>query len=245
MVNENETIPSNEVQPISTINSIPKYQTHEQNLEFCMIQCSSNQGVFSPFKLSINNIDSKYKTWISSKHCEYPQYITLQLMNGICQINTLQILFHQHYIPSKVELFLGKYVKMPSFDEKTKPLDYENLYKSFVAVEFEKIGYFTLFNNQQANNTARELKSVMINKQAQYIKLVIYDCYENELNKYNQVGIISVRVKGIPLEIEDLSNKNNSSNHKKYKNFTPRPKDTPSKNQTSINKDDNDNNIKR
>jgi len=61
-------------------------------------------------------------------------------MNGICQINTLQILFHQHYIPSKVELFLGKYVKMPSFDEKTKPLDYENLYKSFVAVEFEKIG---------------------------------------------------------------------------------------------------------
>lgn len=56
-----------------------------------------------------------------------------------------------------------------------------------IYIYYLKNSYFTLFNNQQANNTARELKSVMINKQAQYIKLVIYDCYENELNKYNQV----------------------------------------------------------
>jgi len=65
-MNENEIIYPNDVQ--STNITKPNYQLKEQNLEFGIIQCSSNQGTFSPFKLSVNNIDKKYKTWISSEY---------------------------------------------------------------------------------------------------------------------------------------------------------------------------------
>eukprot|EP00833_Pecoramyces_ruminatium_P014368 jgi/Orpsp1_1/1188400/evm.model.d7180000064490.1 len=250
IVNEEESINSNEGQSIVANNNnnsnnnndtILGYQLQEQNLEFGIIQCSSNQGVFSPFKLSINNIDSKYKSWISSKNCQYPQYITLQLINGTCQINNMQILFHQHFIPSKVELFLGNFIKMPNFEDNSKHIDKEKLHKSFVAVEFERIGYFTLYNNQQINNTARELKSITLNKKAQYIKLVLHECYKNNSNINNQVGIVSIRVNGIPSEIEKLNqqslnetinNKLNSnliSNNKKSENLTPEQKNIPSK----------------
>jgi len=242
VMNETDFITPNEV--ISTNITLPNYQLKEQNLEFGIIQCSSNYGTFSPFKLSDNNIDIKYKTWISSKNCQYPQYVTMKLINGECFINTIQILFHQYCIPSKVELFLGNYIEMPNMKNNMNQDDYERLLKSFVAIEFERIGYFTLYNNQNINNTARELKLIKIGKKAQYIKLVIYECYKNQSNIYNQVGIISVKVNGIPIIKEEINQNNyseeinnnkisksnqpiNSNNGiKKSENFSPKRKST-------------------
>jgi len=201
-MNENEIIYPNDVQ--STNITKPNYQLKEQNLEFGIIQCSSNQGTFSPFKLSVNNIDKKYKTWISSENCQYPQYITLKLINGECYIDTIQILFHQYYIPSKVEIFIGNCIKMPNMENNMKHEDCEKLLKSFVAIEFERIGYFTLYNNQNVNSTTRELKLIKIDKNAQYIKLVVYECYKNQSNVNNQVGIVSVKVNGIPIATEKI-----------------------------------------
>jgi len=65
VMNETDCISPTDV--LSTNITKPNYQLKEQNLEFGIIQCSSNYGTFSPFKLSDNNFDKKYKTWISSK----------------------------------------------------------------------------------------------------------------------------------------------------------------------------------
>jgi len=48
-------------------------------------------------------------------------------------------LFHQLFIPTKVEIFLGNCVKIPSIENDIK--NYEKLVKSYVAVEFDRIGY--------------------------------------------------------------------------------------------------------
>ncbi|OUM67561.1 hypothetical protein PIROE2DRAFT_4965, partial [Piromyces sp. E2] len=244
-INEQENITSNN----NIQNNIAsKYQSHEQNLEFGIIQCSSNYGEFSPYELSANDIDKNYKSWISSKNCQYPQYVTLKLINGTCYINTLQILFHQLFIPSKVEIFLGNLVKIPNLENSIGNKNFEKLIKSCVAVEFERIGYFTLYNNQEVDNTARELKSITINKKAHYIKLVIYECYKNDANIDNQV----MRVNGTPQSIEkydesednSVQNKMNKNNNvisnttiKKSENITTKQKSMLTK-RTS---DDNDN----
>jgi len=81
-----------------------------------------------------------YKIYNYNRNCQYPQYVTLKLINGECYINTIQILFHQYYIPSKVELFLGNYIKMPNMESNMNRDDYEKLLKSYVAIEFERIG---------------------------------------------------------------------------------------------------------
>ncbi|ORX51359.1 hypothetical protein BCR36DRAFT_350935 [Piromyces finnis] len=222
-INEKDNTEPNNITQTSQ-NSI-SLRNHEQNLEFGIIQCSSNYGEFSPFELCANDIDKNYKSWISSKNCQYPQYVTLKLINGISYINKLQILFHQLFIPSKVELFLGNHVKMPNIENNIRHTDYEKLIKTYVAVEFEKIGYFTLYNNQEINNTARELKSIKINRKAQYIKLVIYKYYENDANINNQVGIVSVQVNGTPLPNEqdelnqsEINNVITNPNQNNYKN---------------------------
>jgi len=67
IISEKENNIPKRISSIPNNNIIIKNQPQEQNLEFGIIQCSSNQGVFSPFELSANDIDSKYKTWISSK----------------------------------------------------------------------------------------------------------------------------------------------------------------------------------
>jgi hypothetical protein len=47
--------------------------------------------------------------------------------------------------------------------------------------------YTILDDNSRSNYKARELKSIHIDCEAEFIKLVIKDCYVNELNLYNQV----------------------------------------------------------
>jgi len=67
-VNEQEdTAPNNKIR-ISQYSAPLEYQNHERNLEFGIIQCSSNYGEFSPYELSVNDIDKNYKSWISSKY---------------------------------------------------------------------------------------------------------------------------------------------------------------------------------
>ena len=48
--------------------------------------------------------------------------------------------------------------------------------------------YCALDNNERANYKARELKSVRLDAEGEYIRLVARRCHENHLNQYNQVN---------------------------------------------------------
>ncbi|CAI2177844.1 15557_t:CDS:10 [Funneliformis geosporum] len=65
---------------------------------------------------------------------------------------------------------------------------------------FRRLGYCALDNNERANYKARELKSVRLDTEGEYIRLVARRCYANNLNQYNQVGIVGITVMGEPAD---------------------------------------------
>ncbi|RIA83627.1 hypothetical protein C1645_785930 [Glomus cerebriforme] len=65
---------------------------------------------------------------------------------------------------------------------------------------FRRLGYCALDSNERANYKARELKSVRLDTEGEYIRLVARRCYSNHLNQYNQVGIVGITVMGEPAD---------------------------------------------
>ncbi|GBC26392.2 centrosomal protein of 104 kDa-like [Rhizophagus irregularis DAOM 181602=DAOM 197198] len=65
---------------------------------------------------------------------------------------------------------------------------------------FKRLGYCALDSNERANYKARELKSVRLDTECEYIRLVARRCYSNHLNQYNQVGIVGIAVMGEPAD---------------------------------------------
>jgi hypothetical protein len=51
------------------------------------------------------------------------------------------------------------------------------------------IRYFCFSNNISSSYQARELKSIDLEGEAEYVKIVLHACYMNTLNLYNQVCI--------------------------------------------------------
>lgn len=50
--------------------------------------------------------------------------------------------------------------------------------------------YVCFDNNARAQFRARELKSIKINADGEYVRLVIRNCHRNRLNTYNQVRLL-------------------------------------------------------
>ena len=51
------------------------------------------------------------------------------------------------------------------------------------------ISYVCFDNNARAQFRARELKSIKINMEGEYVRLVIRNCHRNRLNTYNQASV--------------------------------------------------------
>ncbi|CAG8510758.1 2920_t:CDS:10 [Dentiscutata heterogama] len=60
--------------------------------------------------------------------------------------------------------------------------------------------YCALDSNERAKYKARELKSVKLDAEGEYIRLVARSCHDNQLNQYNQVGIVAITVMGAPVD---------------------------------------------
>jgi centrosomal protein CEP104 len=54
--------------------------------------------------------------------------------------------------------------------------------------------------NQKSGYQARELKSVFIDAKAYYLKIALHKCHANQLNMFNQVGLIAINVLGDELD---------------------------------------------
>lgn len=55
------------------------------------------------------------------------------------------------------------------------------------AVAWKRLGSFSFDSNERSNLQARELKSVTVNVQAKFIKVVLARCHTNSQNVYRQV----------------------------------------------------------
>ncbi|CAG8487062.1 2062_t:CDS:10 [Ambispora leptoticha] len=67
-------------------------------------------------------------------------------------------------------------------------------------VHFRRLGYCSLDSNERAQYKARELKSVKLDTEGEYVRFVARKCHSNHLNQYNQVGIVGITVMGEPVD---------------------------------------------
>ncbi|KAG9304583.1 hypothetical protein G9A89_020147 [Geosiphon pyriformis] len=67
-------------------------------------------------------------------------------------------------------------------------------------VHFRRLGYCALDSNERAQYKARELKSVRLDAECEYIRLVARRCHSNHLNQFNQVGLVGITVMGEPID---------------------------------------------
>lgn len=64
---------------------------------------------------------------------------------------------------------------------------------------FKRLGYLTLDSNERSSFRARELKSVYVDAEASFVRLVVHKPHTNQHNLYSQVGFIAINVVGAPL----------------------------------------------
>ncbi|KAF9186147.1 hypothetical protein BGZ51_002214 [Haplosporangium sp. Z 767] len=76
--------------------------------------------------------------------------------------------------------------------------------KHLPVLQFQKLGSISFDSNSASNYSGRELKSINVNIEGEYLRVVIRQCHVNPLNIYHQVGILALNVLGEPLEDELL-----------------------------------------
>eukprot|EP00116_Pleurobrachia_bachei_P001777 sb/3462039/ len=150
-----------------------------QKIKFNVVYATGSDDDFSSSALESHG--PSVKGWRSERFCIYPQEIVVQLPSAI-RLRKLQILSHQYLVTRKVELFIG------SCRPGTSP--------SFQTATFNRLGYISFEPNEKTSFKARELKSVHLDCEGVFIKLVCHKNHVNNLNIFNQVGIVAVNVLG-------------------------------------------------
>lgn len=102
-----------------------------------------------------------------------------------CRVRKLQLLAHQYMIPSKVEFYISHC--LPEF---LAPYPVER---------FRRLGYVSLCDNEKTGCRARELKSVYVDTEGQFLKLVFHQNHANKYNIYNQVALVAMNIIGDPV----------------------------------------------
>ena len=100
-------------------------------------------------------------------------------------ISQVQILSHQSKIASRIEL-----------STVSDPNNRDN---------FKRLGYLSLDSNERSGHKLRELKSVYVDTNAIFVKLLIRKCHVNNHNLFNQVSIIAINILGNAAERPGLA----------------------------------------
>lgn len=131
--------------------------------------------------------DTNQRGWQSERFCSYPQELIFEVLDGDenegCSLSELQILIHQSNIATKIEVSISSGEK------------------DYLKAKFEKLGdlYFNNCSNQDDDDTPneRELRHVHISHVAKFMKFKLFENHHNDLNIFNQVGIIAVSFIGL------------------------------------------------
>ncbi|CAJ0956464.1 unnamed protein product, partial [Mesorhabditis belari] len=130
------------------------------------------------------------KEWISERDCEFPQTLLIETRRR-ANVEKLQILVHNSYIPRKVVIETNRTSILQSDDRK----------------HFTKLGEVS-FKEKKSSATKHELKTVYMDEKLSRIRLKIDESYVNRVsNPYNQVGLIQLKIFGlyVPDEPENFS----------------------------------------
>ncbi|KAI9247545.1 hypothetical protein BY458DRAFT_527171 [Sporodiniella umbellata] len=164
------------------------------SLPYQVAHCSSWDEDYSPEQLVKSNFGNelfseKCKGWQTSKYPEYPQDLIFHLLSGPARIQKIEILSHHFKIATKMDVYIGsvKEDSIPDTDEE-------------LMIEFTRLGFVRFDNNAGAHFRARELKSIKTNMDGEYVRLVIRNCHNNNLNVFNQVGIHALNIHGQTIE---------------------------------------------
>lgn len=172
--------------------------------------CSSEDPNFPGTELNKHDV----KGWQSAKFCEYPQEIGLQLEGGDPQIAYIQYLSHQTKIASKVEIFLGQGSR-------------------YETASFRRLGYLSLDTNERTDYKARELKTVYVDRSANFVRLILHKNHMNPFNNFNQVGVIAVNFMGP--ETPSSSSSSSSVPVVASPKYSSQPRSNPSNGPGSLN----------
>jgi centrosomal protein CEP104 len=144
-------------------------------ISFVAIHSSGEDDEYPAAEL--NHHTPQTKGWQSAKFCEYPQELGFEIESGESHLSQVQILSHQCKIATKVEVFIGQ------------GNDYHT-------ATYKRLGYLSLDSNERSSYQARELKTVYVDHQGRFIRLLVHHCYTNKYNHFNQVGIVAVNFLG-------------------------------------------------
>ncbi|KAI9474039.1 MAG: hypothetical protein EXX96DRAFT_326401 [Benjaminiella poitrasii] len=160
-----------------------------ESVAFDVVHCSSFEPGYEPEQLILMQEDGQPEIlfqdigerngWQTKRYPDYPQNLILQLQTGLCRITKVEILSHHYKIASQIELYAGI----------TKDQEEDSTF-----IQFTRLGFVNLVNNQRCQG--RELKTIQIQADAEYLRLVIKGCHENKLNVYQQVGFLALNVVG-------------------------------------------------
>ncbi|CAD2217504.1 UvrB/uvrC motif containing protein, putative [Angomonas deanei] len=124
--------------------------------------------------------------WQSAKHCQYPQELIFHF-DGAVTLNCLRILSHERKISSCIDVYIAQ-----STVEEIEA----GVSRSLLAVEFVRLGHVRLDQNTLTNFSARELKTIGIQRQCSFVKLVLRKPHHNTYNLFQQVGLVAITAHG-------------------------------------------------
>ncbi|KAK7601011.1 hypothetical protein V9T40_008452 [Parthenolecanium corni] len=165
-------------------------------IKFRVLKASGEDEKYKASELDFHG--PSVRGWLSSRNCTYPQEIIFSLENTVV-LYQIQILAHHYIIPERIDVWIGS---ENNTDEKKDSVD---------NIGFEYIGFITLNSNENTKFKCRELKTITIpfSVPTKFVKLTLYQNHVNNLNVYNQVGLVAVQLIGENLaenETESVTN---------------------------------------
>lgn len=177
-----------EVRRPSILTAAPAHRMPHK-IGFVVVSSSGHEDGFSARELMIHA--PTVSGWRSPRCCQFPQEIVVQMVER-CRVRKLQLLAHQYMIPSKVEFYISH-----CLPEYLGPFPEER---------FRRLGYVSLCDNEKTGCRARELKSVYVDTEGQFLKLVFHQNHANKYNIYNQVALVAMNIIGDPVGCSEESN---------------------------------------
>ncbi|KAI9007147.1 hypothetical protein BC832DRAFT_432104 [Gaertneriomyces semiglobifer] len=177
------------------------------HLGYEVVACTSHDVDCGPEALSQRNQpgnSQSTKGWQSDRFCSYPQTLVLRLSSGSCRIRQVDLLIHHFKIPTQVDFFIGRHHGTTSNSSENSPSSQYRRSDDKNSVIFSRIGYIELNDGVEIGYKARELRSVHMNAEGEFLKIVLYKCHMNGLNTYNQVGLVSISLLGEPCDTNFL-----------------------------------------
>lgn len=161
--------------------------------------------------------------FVFARFCLYPIELVIQFSKKI-RLKKVQILSHQFLIATKIEFFIGDLPEKPMVlkdspkgsneagggggDEDNDNLDsminHDHDDSNYQRAKYTRLGYVELASNERTDFKARELKSVHVDAEGSFMKLVLHKNFVNKLNSFNQIGVVAINIIGNDLDDLDL-----------------------------------------